>query len=98
VTSYLTEDAQLIRSMLSGTTPPDDAEALFLIYAVLMRAKGVEVTAADVHDAWVAWMQVKKPDHPALAPFDALESATQRQDEPYVKAIRSAAALRGSDQ
>jgi hypothetical protein len=94
VTTYLTKDAQLIRSMVSGTTPPDDSETLFLIYAVLMRAKGVDVTAADVHDAWVAWMQVKNPDHPVLAPFDELQSATQRQDEPYVRAIHFVAARR----
>ena len=92
MTSYLADDARLIRSMLTADArPPDDAEALFLIYAVLMRAKGTQVTCADVHNAWVAWMQIKDRDHPALAPFEALESATQRADEPYVRAIRRAA-------
>jgi hypothetical protein len=95
VNSYLADDARLIRSIAElDTDPPDDSDDLFLIYAVLMRAKGGEVTAADVHDAWVAWMQSRNPDHPALAPFDALEPDTRREDEPYVRAIHAAAAVR----
>lgn len=93
MTSYLARDARLIRSMLSDSTPPEDADSLFLIYAVLLRAKGADVTASDVHDAWAAWMQARNPDHPALQPFDQLEPATQQEDDAYVQAIRAAAAL-----
>jgi hypothetical protein len=92
---YLADDARLIRSQVHAPTP-GDTDALFLIYAVLMRAKGADVTAADVHDAWVAWMQQRDPDHPALVPFDALDPATQREDEPYAQAIRAAAIVRRS--
>lgn len=54
---YLAEDAALIRSLLPpDAEPPGDDEALFLGYAVFMRAKGLQCTATDVHDTWVAWM------------------------------------------
>jgi hypothetical protein len=95
--TYLHDDAQLIRSHLpSHAHPPQDADTLFLIYAVLMRAKGVHVTDVDVHDAWVAWMQTRNPQHPALIPFELLDKPTQSQDLPYVQAIRSAARDRGA--
>ncbi|MEJ8651906.1 hypothetical protein WKI65_28425 [Streptomyces sp. MS1.AVA.3] len=94
--TYLRDDARLIRSHLPPhARPPQDAEALFLLYAVLMRAKGEHVTEADVHDAWAAWTEMRNPDHAALVPFDALDEATQRQDVPYVEAIRAAAGERG---
>jgi hypothetical protein len=95
VTSYLALDARLIRSLVRVPIP-DDTDALFLTYAVLLRAKGSDVTAADVHDAWVAWMQQHDPTHPALVPFDLLDAATQAQDEPYVEAIRAAAVAKRS--
>ncbi|MFJ5800992.1 DUF7701 domain-containing protein [Streptomyces decoyicus] len=94
--TYLRDDARLIRSHLPPhARPPQDAETLFLLYAVLMRAKGEHVTEADVHDAWAAWTEMRNPDHAALVPFDALDEATQRQDLPYAEAIRAAAGERG---
>ncbi|WP_327706296.1 hypothetical protein [Streptomyces decoyicus] len=93
--TYLRDDARLIRSHLPPhARPPQDAEALFLLYAVLMRAKGEHVTEADVHDAWAAWTEMRNPDHAALVPFEALDEATQRQDLPYAEAIRAAAGER----
>ncbi|HEX5535241.1 MAG TPA: hypothetical protein VFX33_15985 [Actinomycetales bacterium] len=94
MTSYLSRDARLIRTMLSDATPPEDADSLFLIYAVLLRAKGAAVTASDVHDAWAAWMEPRNRHHPALQSYDQLAPAAQQADEPYVEAIRAAAALR----
>lgn len=89
--SYLSEDAGLIRRMLPAEArPPADVDDLFLIYAVLLRAKGDQVTAADVHNAWAAWMQARDPGHPALVPFEALTPAAQREDLPYVHAIHAA--------
>ena len=94
--SYLRDDARLIRSHLPPhARPPHDVEGLFLLYAVLMRAKGEHVTDVDVHDAWAAWTEMRNPDHAALVPFEALDEATQRQDLPYVEAIRAAAGERG---
>ncbi|WP_433420929.1 DUF7701 domain-containing protein [Microtetraspora malaysiensis] len=90
--TYLSDDAQLIRGMLADTaSPPEDSDSLFLLYAVLLRAKGTEVSPSDVHDAWSAWMQDRDPDHPALVPFEQLDLGIRAEDSPYVEAIRKAA-------
>lgn len=96
--AYLTEDARLIRSLLPPTAhPPGDDDALFLGYAVLMRAKGLEVTAEDVHDTWSAWMLARNPSHPAAVPFDELQVDAQAIDLPYVEAIHAAAKQRNAE-
>lgn len=96
--TYLTEDAQLIRSMLPPTAqPPGDDDALFLGYAVLMRAKGLEVTAADVHDTWAAWMLARNPNHQAIVPFEELPAGAQAMDVPYAQAIHAAAKQRTAE-
>ena len=96
--SYLGADAALIRELLPPEArPPSDADDLFLLYAVLMRAKGEQVTAADVHDAWAAWTEPRNPAHAALVPFDELTPAVQREDEPYVQAIQAAARTRAKE-
>ena len=41
----------------SDALPNEDTSSLFLLYAVLLLAKGEEVTREDVHNAWVAWME-----------------------------------------
>jgi hypothetical protein len=93
--TYLDTDGALIRSMLSAeVSPPSDADDLFVLYALLMRAKGSEVTPEDVHDAWSVWMRARDPRHPSLVPFRELSVETQASDEPYAKAIRLAAAHR----
>lgn len=95
MSSYLSEDAGLIRAELpQGAQPPPNSDALFILYAVLMRAKGENVTAADVHDAWAAWILSTQRQHGSLVPFEALDPETQREDYPYVQAIRSAARRR----
>ncbi|MFL6055513.1 MAG: hypothetical protein ACJ72W_21830 [Actinoallomurus sp.] len=51
--TYLDEIARRIRDNLPAQAqPPADADALFLFYAVLARAKGESTTLEDVHDAW----------------------------------------------
>ena len=95
MTSYLTEDASLIRSELpEGANPPADSDGLFVLYAVLMRAKGERVTLSDVHDAWAAWTLTTQGDHISLMPFESLDPVTQHEDSPYVEAIRRAARRR----
>ncbi|MFE9101769.1 DUF7701 domain-containing protein [Actinomadura geliboluensis] len=90
--TYIDEVAALVRDCLPPEArPPEDAAALFRIYAVLTRAKGKATTAEDVHDAWSAWMLTVDPTHPALLPFNALPQATQAQDKPYLEAIHKAA-------
>ena len=89
--SYLTELADAIRDELdAGALPADDSASLFRLYAVLALAKGSAVTAEDVHNAWAAWMSEREPEHPSIRPFDELPAHVQRQDEPYVDAIRAA--------
>lgn len=90
--NYLTADAARIRAELpENSSVPDGAEDLFLIYAVLMRAKGVDVQAEDVHDAWSAWMLGIDPAHESIVPFAELDDATRAEDGPFLLAIRRAA-------
>ena len=92
---YLSRDAALIRRLLPPEArPPGDDEALFLGYAVLLRSKGLDCTAADVHDTWSAWMLGKDPDHRSLVPFEDLVPDVQDADLPYLHAIHEAARVR----
>ena len=89
--TYLDEKAAEIRGEVPEELIPQDSDDLFRIYAVLMRAKGADVSPVDVHDAWVVWMQIRQPDHSALAPYETLDSETQDKDRPFVQAIRRVA-------
>ncbi|RSS41625.1 hypothetical protein [Streptomyces sp. WAC08241] len=96
--TYLDSLAELIRSCLPlGAEPPKDSAALFRMYAVLLKAKGEQVTDEDVHDAWSAWMQDVDNRHEALIPFDDLDPETRAFDAPYAEAIRVAARQRRSN-
>jgi len=59
------------------------------MYAVLLLAKGENVLASDIHNAWVAWMVNSDPEHDSLVPFEFLSAEVQKQDEPYVEAIKA---------
>lgn len=95
--SYLDQAAAAIRAELHenprDATPPQ----LMRLYAVLLRVKGAQVTAEDVHDAWSAWMAESQPQHPDIRPFSKLDGATRAADEPFVQAIRSAARVVGNE-
>lgn len=97
--TYLEEDAVLIcRCLPKNIARPDDEQfSLFLIYAVLMRAKGTAATLSDVHDAWAAWRVDSAPLHKDLVPFDELDAATQALDQPYLDAIHAAARIREAE-
>ena len=89
--SYLDDIADAVRAHVPRSLVPDgDTALLFRLYAVLLLAKGEGVTTEDVHNAWSAWMQSERADHPALRPFDELDAATQDSDAPYADAIRAA--------
>ncbi|MFE1015547.1 hypothetical protein ACFW4M_30250 [Streptomyces sp. NPDC058794] len=75
----------------SSSLPAGNVDDLFHAYAVLALAKGADVTASDVHDAWSAWQMQRDPMHTSIRPFDQLSQATQRQDAIFVRAIRKAA-------
>lgn len=93
MTTYLERDANLIRQCLpTGVDAPDNSDELFLMYAVLLRAKGAGTQATDVHDAWSAWMIGVDPGHESIRPFDDLDPETRREDSPFLLAIRAAAA------
>ena len=64
----------------SGKLPPGNSDELFLIYAVLLRCKGSDVTCADVHDAWSAWMAKRVPGHASLVAYDSLPKAVPDED------------------
>lgn len=96
--TYLEEIASDIRAEVDSTGPPDDdTRNLFVLYAVLAEARGSEVTARDVHDAWSAWMILRGEAHRSLVPFDELPAEQQTADEPFVEAIRRVARRRGAD-
>lgn len=93
MTAYLEHDADLIRQCFpTGVDAPDDSDALFLMYAVLLRAKGAGTQGADVHDAWSAWMIGIDPGHESILPFEDLDPETRGEDSPFLIAIRAAAA------
>jgi hypothetical protein len=93
LSSYLEQLAAEIQAEIDpALIPRGDTTSLWRIYAVLVRAKGADVQASDVHDAWTAWALVEKPDHGALLPFEQLDHTAQAKDEPYVAALRRVAA------
>jgi hypothetical protein len=89
---HITALALNIRDRVASSDRPgtDDELGLFRIYAVLARAKGVKVTAEDVHDAWCAWALNNDAEHEALVPFGELDADQQALDDPLVEAIRAA--------
>lgn len=89
--TYLQALAAAIRSEVAESIVPPNSESLFLIYAVLARAKPVGVTAEDVHDAWVAWMTGRGEYHESMVPFDELPPDVRAEDVPFVEAINAVA-------
>jgi len=88
---YLDHLAESIRRHIPSDRLPDgDSGALLRLYAVLLRAKGTNVTESDVHDAWSAWMAARDAQHDSLRPYDELAKNVQQQDSLFVAAIRAA--------
>jgi hypothetical protein len=93
--TYLDADANVIRSCLpEGTDVPEGSDSLFVLYAVLMRAKGSDTQASDVHDAWSAWMARTDPTHESIRPYGELAPSVRDADAPFLAAIRQAARTR----
>ncbi len=67
-------------------------DELLLFYALLAATRGVRTTREDVHDAWVTWQVSRGQTHAAMVPFGKLSAGVRAEDEPYVAAIRRAAA------
>ena len=91
--TYLDSVAAELERELEGALPDTDGVAdLLRGYAVLLLAKGIDVTPEDVHNAWVAWMTARDPAHNALRPYRQLDDATKAEDEPFLHAIKRVAA------
>ena len=87
--SYLDELAvEIEREVPAEMLPGHDTKLLFRLYALLLLAKGADVTAPDVHNAWAIWMQETDPGHHAIRPYEELDPAAQASDEPFVAAIK----------
>lgn len=90
--NYLDELAQQIKGQLDDEElPQGETNNLFRMYAVLVLAKGTEVTREDVHNAWVTWMLSKDQQHESMVPFAALPNDVKNEDSPFVRAIREVA-------
>lgn len=86
---YLDEIANVIRSNLPPDRLPEgDNKQLFLMYAVLVRAKGGTVTCSDVHDIWAAWIAKGDPNHAALVEYNKLSDEVKLEDLVFVEAIK----------
>lgn len=95
--NYLDDLAGRIRAEVPPRElPHDDTKSLFRLYAVLLLAKGEDVTRADVHNAWSAWTSDREENHESLVPFEELPPDLTAEDEPYVAAIRSVARSRSA--
>jgi hypothetical protein len=83
--------AEIQRAADPDAIPPDDDLPLYRLYAVLLLAKGKDVTAEDVHNAWAAWASEHEPKSRNLLPFKELSLHVQKKDEIYVEAIHKVA-------
>ena len=95
--TYLDEIADEIRrAARQDALPDEDTTDLFRLYAVVLLAKGEDVTSEDIHNAWVAWKLERGAEHESMVPFGDLDAATQAEDSPFVSAIRAVARSRSA--
>ena len=88
---YLDDIAAKIRAHIpEGRMPDGDTDELFRIYAVLLRAKGADVTRSDVHDAWSAWMAKRNSEHASLVTYENLPEDVREEDRVFATAVRLA--------
>lgn len=89
---YLDELAAKIRAHIPEDRLPDgDSDNLLRMYAVLLRAKGPDVTRSDIHDAWSAWMAERDTLHPSLVEYAKLPEDVREEDRVFATAVRRAA-------
>ena len=93
MTSYIRRDATLVREAIEGTdgSPGNANELLYLMYAVLLRVKGVNVTGSDVHDAWAAHAEYNTLGSSLIMPSSELTPDQRALDEPFAEAIQRVA-------
>ena len=83
--------ADIQRSAEPNAAQQSEDLPLYRLYAILVLAKGQDVTAEDVHNAWVAWASEHEPENRNLLPFKELSVSVQRKDQRYVDAIHQVA-------
>lgn len=89
---YLDDLVARIRAHIPDDRMPDgDADELLRMYAVLLRAKGADVTRSDIHDAWAAWMAKRDREHASLVPYENLPDEVREEDRVFATAVRRAA-------
>lgn len=89
---YLDDLAAQIRAHIPEDRMPEgDADDLLRLYAVLLRAKGADVTLSDIHDAWSAWMAKRDGQHESLVSYENLPKEVREQDLVFATAVRRAA-------
>jgi hypothetical protein len=89
---YLDDIAAQIRAHIPEDRMPEgDADDLLRAYAVLLRAKGADVTLSDIHDAWSAWMAKRDGEHASLVSYENLPEEVREQDRVFATAVRRAA-------
>ena len=92
--TYFDQTARAIRERIPAELLPDECgiDALFRLYALLVRVKGGAVTAEDVHDAWSIWMLGQHADHESIKPYAELDQSKREADHPFLDAIHAVAA------
>jgi hypothetical protein len=89
---YLDDLAAKIREHIPDERMPDgDADELLRIYAVLLRAKGTDVTRSDIHDAWSAWMAKRDGEHSSLVAYEDLPEDVREEDLVFATAVQRTA-------
>lgn len=89
---YLDDIGSQIRAHIPEHCMPEgDADDLLRVYAVLLRAKGSDVTLSDIHDAWSTWMAKRDREHESLVPHENLTADVREQDRVFATAVRRAA-------
>lgn len=89
---YLDDLAAKIRGHVPDDRMPDaESNELFRLYAVLLRAKGANVTQSDVHDAWSAWMAQRDGEHASLVAYENLSEDVRQDDRVFTTAVRKTA-------
>ncbi|MHA1615675.1 MAG: RipA family octameric membrane protein [Candidatus Thorarchaeota archaeon] len=89
---YLDKIADRIRAHIPDDRMPDEnAEELLRLYAILLRAKGTDITESDIHDAWSMWIAKYQEEHESLVPYEDLTPEVREQDSVFVSAVKQAA-------
>jgi len=92
--NYIEHAAAVVESCIPvELRPTSRAVELYRLYALLMLTKQDDVTLGDIHDAWSTWMTAVDSSHKSLRPFDSLSESVQRQDGPFLHAVRAAARI-----